>query len=144
MNTFPSCTLLRGNGLPILFYSRIDSPQADKTVLSRGDTKRTGSTASIALLQTLDTPSVPYFYASNVAITIAHCGDTRILLCKKEDGKVEPMTEKHHAESRVEAARLRRLGQALITDSFGETRCVAGSLMLRDELSEMLMASQFQ
>jgi protein phosphatase PTC6 len=33
------------------------------------------------------------------------------------------MTDAHHAESRLEAARLRRTpGSALITDSFGETR----------------------
>lgn len=48
--------------------------------------------------------------------------DTKILLCNKHTGKVEPLTEKHHAESRVETTRLRRLGGQLITDSFGESR----------------------
>ncbi len=38
---------------------------------------------------------------------------------------MELLTEKHHAESRVEAARLRRLGAGLITDSFGESRWVS-------------------
>ena len=32
------------------------------------------------------------------------------------------MTEEHHADTRAEAARLRRLGASLTMDSFGETR----------------------
>lgn len=48
--------------------------------------------------------------------------DTKILLCHKPTGKVETLTEKHHAEARVEAARLRRLGGRLVADSFGEAR----------------------
>lgn len=52
--------------------------------------------------------------------------DTRILLCSTNGGQVLAMTEDHHAETRGEAARLRRLGgTGLITDSFGEARCVA-------------------
>lgn len=48
--------------------------------------------------------------------------DTSILLCRQHDGRVESLTERHHADSRVEAARLRRLGAGTITDSFGESR----------------------
>ncbi|KAF7339564.1 Protein phosphatase 2C 4 [Mycena sanguinolenta] len=60
--------------------------------------------------------------ASKLALTVAHCGDTRVLLCST-DGKVHPMTENHHADARVEAIRLRRMmGSSLITDSFGESR----------------------
>lgn len=95
---------------------------ADRTVLSRDDTKRCGSTASVALLHCLDVPSQPYFSAKKISLVTAHCGDTTILLCSASTGKVELLTEKHHAESRVEAARLRRLGAGLITDSFGESR----------------------
>lgn len=50
--------------------------------------------------------------------------DTTILLCNKHTGKVEPLTEWHHADARVEASRLRRLGGGLVTDSFGESRYV--------------------
>ena len=32
------------------------------------------------------------------------------------------MTEDHHAETRGEAARLRRIGIGLVTDSYGEAR----------------------
>lgn len=32
------------------------------------------------------------------------------------------MTEDHHADTRGEQARLRRMGQGIVTDSFGETR----------------------
>jgi len=55
-------------------------------------------------------------------LTVAHCGDTRVLLCSTK-GDVSPMTENHHADARVESIRLRRMmGSALIADSFGETR----------------------
>lgn len=40
------------------------------------------------------------------------------------------MTENHHADSRVESARLRKMmGSALITDSFGESRYVSAQLL---------------
>lgn len=53
----------------------------------------------------------------------ATCSDTRVLLCNRESGLVTPLTEKHHAESRVEAARLRRMGAGLlVSDSYGESR----------------------
>jgi len=49
--------------------------------------------------------------------------DTRALLCSRETGEVIALTEKHHAEARVEATRLRRMGaNRLIADSFGESR----------------------
>ncbi|GHJ86654.1 hypothetical protein NliqN6_3056 [Naganishia liquefaciens] len=97
--------------------------QADQLVLSREDTRRCGSTASIALIHSLDDPVQPFYAAQRISMMTAHLGDTKILLCNKHTGKVEPLTEKHHAESRVEAARLRRLGGQLnITDSFGESR----------------------
>ncbi|TFK77211.1 protein serine/threonine phosphatase 2C [Pluteus cervinus] len=82
-----------------------------------------GATASVVLLQTLDTSATPFFSADKLALTVAHCGDTRVLLCATQGGQVFPMTENHHAEARVEATRLRRMmGSSLITDSFGETR----------------------
>lgn len=46
-----------------------------------------------------------------------------MLLCERSDGQVIALTEKHHAEARVEAARLRRMGAGrLVADSFGESR----------------------
>ena len=53
------------------------------------------------------------------------CSDTRIILCQNVDGAAIPLTEKHHAEARVEAARLRRFGMGAggsIVDAFGESR----------------------
>ncbi|KAJ9097278.1 hypothetical protein QFC21_004947 [Naganishia friedmannii] len=73
-------------------------------------------------MQSLDNPVQPFYAAQKISLTTAHLGDTKILLCNKHTGKVEPLTEKHHAESRVETTRLRRLGGQLITDSFGESR----------------------
>jgi protein phosphatase PTC6 len=100
--------------------------------------QRSGSTGTIALLQSLDEPAQPYFAAKKLHLTIGHCGqvfppaacespltssDTRALLCSRETGEVIALTEKHHAEARVEATRLRRMGaNRLIADSFGESR----------------------
>ncbi|KAK0208129.1 protein serine/threonine phosphatase 2C [Desarmillaria ectypa] len=82
-----------------------------------------GATASVALLQSLDTTATAPFSAKTVALTVAHCGDTRILLCSTDSAKVFRMTDKHHADARVESIRLRRMmGASLITDSFGESR----------------------
>ncbi|KAF9270129.1 protein serine/threonine phosphatase 2C [Marasmius fiardii PR-910] len=82
-----------------------------------------GATASVVLLHSLDAPAAPFFSANQIALTVAHCGDTRVLLCSTDGGKVVPMTENHHADSRVESIRLRRMmGSSLITDSYGESR----------------------
>ncbi|WVW84884.1 hypothetical protein I302_106919 [Kwoniella bestiolae CBS 10118] len=97
---------------------------ADKQVLEGIEkSKRCGSTASVVLLQSLDEPAQPYWAAKKLSLTVAHCGDTRALLCHQPTGQVIPLTEKHHAEARVEASRLRRMGaELLVSDSFGESR----------------------
>ncbi|KAK6907993.1 hypothetical protein I203_101994 [Kwoniella mangroviensis CBS 8507] len=97
---------------------------ADKVVLEDIEkSKRCGSTASVVLLHSLDEPAQPYWAAKKLSLTVAHCGDTRALLCYQPTGQVIPLTEKHHAESRVEASRLRRMGaELLVSDSFGESR----------------------
>jgi len=82
-----------------------------------------GATASVTILHSLDSPATPFFSSKKLALTVAHCGDTRVLLCSTDGGKVSAMTENHHADARVEAIRLRRMmGSSLITDSFGESR----------------------
>ncbi|KIJ26130.1 hypothetical protein M422DRAFT_77025 [Sphaerobolus stellatus SS14] len=97
--------------------------EADRQIADMKESSKQGSTASIVLLHSLDTPSKAFFASDTIALTVAHCGDTRVLLCSTDGGQVCAMTEDHHAESRQEAARLRRLGgMGLITDSFGEGR----------------------
>ncbi|KAJ4485999.1 protein serine/threonine phosphatase 2C [Lentinula aciculospora] len=82
-----------------------------------------GATASVVILQSLDAPATPFFSADRLALTVAHCGDTRVLLCSTDGGRVLPMTENHHADARGESIRLRRMmGSSLITDSYGESR----------------------
>lgn len=81
-----------------------------------------GATASVALLQSLDVPAAPFFSAHRISVTVAHVGDTRVLLCATDGGRVEPLTETHHSETRGESARLRRMGTSRVMDSFGETR----------------------
>lgn len=83
-----------------------------------------GSTASVLLLHSLSTgDSQPFFAAPTLSLTVAHVGDTRILLTTT-DGKTEALTESHHADARVELARLRRLAgrTGSVVDAFGETR----------------------
>jgi len=98
--------------------------QADREILETiPKSGRSGSTCTIALLHSLDEPAAPYWSADRVSLTIGHCGDTRALLCHRPTGEVVVLTETHHAEARVEAQRLRRLGAGnLVSDSFGETR----------------------
>ncbi|KAL0951351.1 hypothetical protein HGRIS_008055 [Hohenbuehelia grisea] len=97
--------------------------QVDRNLSSDPVAQKCGATASVAILHTLDDPPVPFFAAEQVALTVAHVGDTRVLLCSTNGGKVFPMTENHHADARIESARLRRMmGSGLITDSFGESR----------------------
>jgi protein phosphatase PTC6 len=82
-----------------------------------------GSTASVVLIQSLDKPAQPHFASQQLHLTIAQVGDTRVLLCDTALGEVWALTDRHHAESRVESDRLRRMGtDKLISDSFGETR----------------------
>ncbi|KAI0788628.1 phosphatase 2C-like domain-containing protein [Abortiporus biennis] len=97
--------------------------EVDKTLNMEEAAQECGATASVVLLQSLDNPATPFFASKSVALTVAHVGDTRVLLTSTHDGQVTPMTENHHADARVEALRLRRMmGSGLITDSFGEAR----------------------
>jgi len=97
--------------------------QVDRNLSSDETAQTCGATASVAILQSLDTPATPFCSAKKVAVTVAHCGDTRVLLCATKNGQALPMTETHHADARVESIRLRRMmGSSLISDSFGETR----------------------
>ncbi|EFP77080.2 uncharacterized protein PGTG_03036 [Puccinia graminis f. sp. tritici CRL 75-36-700-3] len=63
----------------------------------------------------------PHFSSPLLSLVVAHLGNTSALLCSAIDGKVLPLTEYHHPDSRVESDRLRRIGTGLITDSFGES-----------------------
>lgn len=80
-----------------------------------------GSTASVALIST-PTPTPFWHPASPATIITAHCGDTRVLLCRVSDGQSVTMTTNHHPSSPVEATRLRRYAATFVTDSFGEER----------------------
>ncbi|KAF8306045.1 protein serine/threonine phosphatase 2C [Clavulina sp. PMI_390] len=96
--------------------------QADYEAAQLPQSKGAGTTASVAILHPLELPTAPFFSSEAMALTVAHCGDTRVLLCSTETGSAFPMTEDHHADTRLESARLRKLGTGLVTDSFGEAR----------------------
>ncbi|KAG8697718.1 hypothetical protein FRC08_006357 [Ceratobasidium sp. 394] len=96
--------------------------EADKRISELPESEKCGATSSVLLLHSLESPSSPFFSSRNLCITVAHCGDTRVLLCATEGGVAHRLTETHHADARGEAARLRRLGAGLVTDSFGEAR----------------------
>ncbi|GAA6056940.1 hypothetical protein JCM3770_007154 [Rhodotorula araucariae] len=91
-----------------------------------GDVERfpkSGSTATIALLHSLDVPhSYPYYASALVSLTVAHLGDTSALLASSAGGRAHRLTQAHHADSRTESERLRTSGTGIITDSFGESR----------------------
>lgn len=99
---------------------RGSSPNLDEAI---GGKKRFqgGSTASIALIST--PTSTPFWHPNSPStLTAAHVGDTRILLCKTDDGSAVPVTQNHHPSLPVEEKRLRRYATSFVTDSFGEER----------------------
>lgn len=80
-----------------------------------GDTS--GSTASIVIVKPLD--HHPFWNSQKLEITVAHVGDTRILMCDVPSGKVIRLTDDHHPSATTENSRLQRSGGYIITDSFG-------------------------
>ncbi|KAI0348403.1 protein serine/threonine phosphatase 2C [Trametopsis cervina] len=97
--------------------------EIDRQLAIETAAKESGATASVVLLHSLDTPVKPFFASEKLSLTVAHVGDTRVLLSMVDNGKIVPMTEHHHADTRIEANRLRRsMGSGLILDSFGEAR----------------------
>ncbi|KAI0694866.1 protein serine/threonine phosphatase 2C [Cytidiella melzeri] len=97
--------------------------EIDRQLAIERAAKECGATASVVLLHSLDNPVRPFFASEKLSLTVAHVGDTRVLLTLVDNGKVIPMTENHHADTRIEANRLRRsMGSGLILDSFGEAR----------------------
>lgn len=80
-----------------------------------------GSTCSIALIST-PTPTPFWHPSSPSTLLTAHCGDTRILLCRTSDGVAVPLTTDHHPSTPSESSRLRRWATSFVTDSFGEER----------------------
>ncbi|KAH7912603.1 phosphatase 2C-like domain-containing protein [Hygrophoropsis aurantiaca] len=97
--------------------------EVDRLLSIENAARKCGATASVALLQSLDSQTMPFYSSNCLALTIAHCGDARVLLYSTNEGIAFPMTENHHADSRIESIRLRRMmGSSLITDSFGESR----------------------
>jgi protein phosphatase PTC6 len=97
--------------------------EVDRSLSSVDNTAQTcGATASVVILQCLDSPTAPFFFAQKIALYVAHCGDTRVILAS-QNNQAFPMTEKHHPDTPVESIRLRKMmGTSLITDSFGESR----------------------
>ncbi|GBE77866.1 Protein phosphatase 2C homolog 4 [Sparassis crispa] len=111
--------------------------EVDRMLAIENAAKECGATASVVLLQSLDNSATPFFASEKIALTVAHVGDTRVLLCSMDGGKFIPMTENHHADARVETARLRRMMvSSLIADSFGETRWM-GALANTRSLGDM-------
>ncbi|SPO30335.1 related to protein phosphatase 2c [Ustilago trichophora] len=95
---------------------------ADRQIQSSPKLDVGGSTASVALLHSLDMPSIPWYSSEFVGVHVAHVGDTRVLLCTAKDGKAVPLTTYHHPDDQSESERLRKMGAGMITDSFGEAR----------------------
>ncbi|PIL33780.1 hypothetical protein GSI_04405 [Ganoderma sinense ZZ0214-1] len=94
--------------------------EVDKVMSQEKETKECGATASVILLKSLD--NLGYFQSNRLALTVAHVGDTRVILTSTDGGRAKPLTENHHADARVESIRLRRMMGGLTTDSFGEVR----------------------
>ncbi|GJN93463.1 hypothetical protein Rhopal_006520-T1 [Rhodotorula paludigena] len=98
--------------------------KADAHVVHDTDSfPKSGSTATVAFLHSLDLPySHPYYASALLSLTVAHLGDTTALLASSNSGRARRLTQAHHADSRTESERLRTSGTGIITDSFGESR----------------------
>lgn len=46
----------------------------DRNLEAEAAAKVCGSTASVAILHSLDAPSTPFFYAQKIALTVVHVG----------------------------------------------------------------------
>ncbi|RGB38757.1 phosphatase 2C-like domain-containing protein [Rhizophagus diaphanus] len=108
LTSLPPKTLTMEQRLLLAFLKTDSELMEDKSV---------GSTASIALIKSLD--KLPFWTSNSLEISIAHVGDTKILLCEVEKGNSIPLTYDHHPSSIVETDRLRKSGGFIITDSFG-------------------------
>ncbi|CAG8473032.1 11707_t:CDS:2, partial [Ambispora leptoticha] len=76
-----------------------------------------GSTASVAIVKSLD--RFPFWSTKELDITVAHVGDTRVILCDVPTGKAISLSHDHHPSATTEHDRLRKSGGYVITDSFG-------------------------
>ncbi|ODV95906.1 hypothetical protein PACTADRAFT_40950 [Pachysolen tannophilus NRRL Y-2460] len=90
-----------------------------------------GSTCTSCFLYTID-PDITnggdesFFYEPNTLskLIVAHCGDTRAILCDNQ-GLAHGLTVDHHPNNPVENRRLTKYASNfLMTDSFGEERFV--------------------
>jgi protein phosphatase PTC6 len=52
--------------------------KVDRQLSSDKVAQACGATASVVILQPLDTPAAPFFSAEQVALTVAHCGSVHI------------------------------------------------------------------
>ena len=103
--------------LPLNASDNLSSPSLSATKIPF----KGGSTCSVALIST-PTPAPFWHPSSPSTLLTAHCGDTRILLCRTSDGLAIPLTTDHHPNTPSENDRLRRWAAAFVTDSFGEER----------------------
>lgn len=107
--------------LPLNASDILSSPASPPLSPNQKHPFKGGSTCSVALIST-PTPT-PFWHPSSPSTLItAHCGDTRILLCRTSDGVAIPLTTNHHPSTPSENDRLRRWAATFVTDSFGEER----------------------
>ncbi|KAN0060598.1 Protein phosphatase 2C 6 [Thecaphora frezii] len=118
----PPPSSLSGSSMTISERLTLAWLHADRLIHTNPSLDVGGSTASVILLHSLDTPSQPFYSSSSLFLTTAHIGDTRVLLASVSDGQAIPLTNYHHPDDRSESERLRRMGAGMITDSFGEAR----------------------
>ncbi|KAK9719097.1 Protein phosphatase 2C 6 [Basidiobolus ranarum] len=81
-----------------------------------------GSTGSIALIEPMN--GSPFWASPQLAITVSHVGDTRVILCDTSSGKADTLTTDHHPSIKKEFDRIRKYGGFFTRDSFGEEMTV--------------------
>ncbi|KAG0089943.1 hypothetical protein BGZ93_009579 [Podila epicladia] len=81
------------------------------------DKYQDGSTASIVVVQS---KGAFWDTKEDLELTVAHVGDTKVLLCEAPRGESVQLTTDHHPDAVVEAERIRKMAAYVSADSFGE------------------------
>ncbi|QRW18818.1 protein phosphatase 2C [Rhizoctonia solani] len=122
--------------------------EADKRISEIPESEKCGATSSVVLLHSLEVPASPFFSSHLLSLTVAHCGDTRVLLCTTEGGSAYPLrkrTTPMHVEKLqgyagwAQVWSQTRLGRPANTRGLGDFRYKAFGVTPEPEITSKLL-----
>ncbi|KAI3654889.1 hypothetical protein MP228_000269 [Amoeboaphelidium protococcarum] len=120
---------------------------------SQPDGSRDGTTASVAVLQSIQVPYKPSTLnppLPSLLMTVAHLGDTRILMSDVMLGNAQVLTTDHSPTLSSERKRLEKAGGFVVADSFGHVNALGvlgvtrsiGVKFLKDKYGDEVLSCQ--